>query len=254
MTTKDGRVLQTSWANIRLPDHTHVGIGIDITERKQSEEQRELLLAELSHRVKNLLAVLQALASQTSRNSASIEEFRTVFEGRLRALARAHGLLFEGQWQGADLQTLIEQTLDAHRVDRPEAIEVAGPPVTLAPKQGLALGLALHELGTNAAKYGALSTGAGRIRISWELDNREGQRWVRLDWQELGGPQVRPPTKHGFGTTLIKRTFEYELGGSAELLFKATGLRCRASFPLSVALRAQAKDGVGDHAPASDQA
>jgi PAS domain S-box-containing protein len=134
MTTKDGRALQTSWANIRLSDDTHVGIGIDITERKQSEEQRELLLAELSHRVKNLLAVLQALASQTGRSSGSIEEFRTVFEGRLRALAHAHGLLFEGQWQGADLKALVEQTLDAHRVDRPDAIEVEGPPVRLSPK------------------------------------------------------------------------------------------------------------------------
>jgi PAS domain S-box-containing protein len=252
MTTKDGRVLQTSWANIRLSDDTHVGIGIDITERKQSEEQRELLLAELSHRVKNLLAVLQALASQTSRNSASIEEFRTVFEGRLRALARAHGLLFEGRWQGADLRTLIEQTLDAHRLDRPDAIEVAGPKVTLAPKQGVALGLALHELGTNAAKYGALSTGAGRIRITWDVEDDEGARCVRLEWRELGGPKVQPPLRHGFGTTLIKRTFEHELDGSAELRFAATGLRCRASFPLKPAPREPIEDGLGEAAPASD--
>ena len=252
MATKDGRVLQTSWANIRLSDDTHVGIGIDITERKQSEEQRELLLAELTHRVKNLLAVLQALASQTSRNSASIEEFRTVFEGRLRALARAHALLFEGRWQGADLQTLIEQTLDAHRVDRPEAIEVAGPAVTLAPKQGLALGLALHELGTNAAKYGALSTGAGRIRITWEVEGRDGERCVRLEWRELGGPEVRPPTKHGFGTTLIERSFEHELGGAAELLFAATGLCCRASFRLDAAFREPVEDGLREDAPASN--
>ena len=232
MTTKNSRVLQTSWANIRLSDETHVGIGIDITERKQSEEQRELLLAELSHRVKNLLAVLQALASQTSRNSGSIEEFRTVFEGRLRALARAHGLLFEGQWQGADLRALIEQTLDPHRVDRPEAVQMEGPPVRLSPKQGLALGLVLHELATNAVKYGALATGTGRIRVVWEVENREGERHVRLDWQERGGPKVRPPTTEGFGTTLIKRTFEYELGGSAELLFAAEGLGFQASFLL----------------------
>jgi PAS domain S-box-containing protein len=232
MTTKDGRVLQTSWANIRLSDETHVGIGIDITERKQAEEQRELLLAELSHRVKNLLALLQALASQTSRNSDSIDEFRTVFDGRLRALARAHGLLFEGQWQGADLGVLLEQTLDAHRGGRREAIEVAGPAVRLSPKQGLALGLALHELATNAAKYGALSTDSGRIRVSWTLRNRGRERRVRLQWQEWGGPKVRPPTKEGFGTTLIKRTFEYELGGSAELRFAAKGLCCQATFPL----------------------
>ena len=232
MTTKDGRVLHTSWANIRLSDDTHVGIGIDITERKQSEEQRELLLAELSHRVKNLLAVLQALASQTSRNSGSIEEFRTVFEGRLRALARAHGLLFEGQWQGASLRALIEQTLDAHRGDRPEAIQVEGPLIRLSPKQGLALGLALHELAANAAKYGALSTGAGRIRITWDVVSRGAQRNLRLKWEERGGPKVLPPTKRGFGTELIRRTFEYELGGSTELLFAATGLCCQATFPL----------------------
>lgn len=232
MTAKDGRVLQTSWANIRLPDGTHVGIGIDITDRKRSEEQREMLLAELSHRVKNLLAVLQALASQTGQSSGSIEEFRTGFEGRLRALARAHGLLFEGRWQGADLKSLVEQTLDPHRGDRLEAIQVEGPPVRLSPKQGLALGLALHELATNSAKYGALSTGAGGIRVIWTMEDREGERHVRLDWQELGGPEVRPPTEQGFGTTLIERTFEYELGGSAELLFAATGLCCQATFPL----------------------
>lgn len=232
MTAKDGRVLQTSWANIRLPDGTHVGIGIDITDRKRSEEQREMLLAELSHRVKNLLAVLQALASQTGQSSGSIEEFRTGFEGRLRALARAHGLLFEGRWQGADLKSLVEQTLDPHRGDRLEAIQVEGPPVRLSPKQGLALGLALHELATNSAKYGALSTGAGGIRVIWTMEDREGERHVRLDWQELGGPEVRPPTEQGFGTTLIERTFEYELGGSAELLFAAAGLCCQATFPL----------------------
>jgi PAS domain S-box-containing protein len=233
MTTRDGRVLQTSWANIRLSDDTHVGIGIDISERKQAEEQRELLLAELSHRVKNVLALVQALASQTGRNSRSIEEFRTVFEGRLRALARAHGLLFEGQWQGADLKALVEQTLDAHRGDRPEAIEVGGPPVTLSPKQGLALGLVLHELATNAAKYGALSAAAGRIRVVWNVQNRGRNRQVRLKWEERGGPKVRPPTRCGFGTTLISRTFEYELGGAAELLFAARGLRCQATFPLA---------------------
>src|SRR5690606_24712705 len=126
-------------------------------------------------------------------------------------------------WQGADLRALIELTLDAHRVDRPEAVQIEGPPVRLSPKQGLALGLALHELATNAAKYGALSTGAGRIRVIWELERRDGQRHVRLDWQELDGPEVRPPTRHGFGTSLIKRSFEYELDGSADLSFASDG-------------------------------
>src|SRR5690606_31493273 len=102
----------------------------------------------------------------------------------------------------------------------------------LSPKQGLALGLALHELATNAAKYGALSTGSGRIRVAWDLEHRDGRRQVRLRWQERGGPPVRPPTRHGFGTTLIKRSFEYELGGSADLSFASDGMRCEASFPL----------------------
>jgi two-component system, chemotaxis family, CheB/CheR fusion protein len=133
--------------------------------------------------------------------------------------------------RSADLTTLVEQTLAAYRVDRPEVVEVKGEPVALTPKQGLGLSLMLHELGTNAAKYGALSRDRGRLRVSWHVEEMSDRR-LRLKWEERHGPRVKPPTEKGFGLQLIERAASFELEGAAELNFAPGGLACEVVFPL----------------------
>jgi len=144
---------------------------VDLTDRKRGEQERELLSRELSHRVRNILAVVQALATQTD-HSRTVEEFRETLVGRLAALARAHSLVLDADWRGADLKWLVEQALQAYRVDRPDVVEVEGKSVPLSPAQGLGLSLILHELGTNAAKYGALSQPGGRVAGRWKMASR----------------------------------------------------------------------------------
>jgi two-component system CheB/CheR fusion protein len=204
----------------------------DVTERKRNEQERELLSRELSHRVRNILAVVQALAMQTD-DSGSVEEFRTAFVGRLSAMTRVHSMLLDEQWRGADLKTLVELALQPYRVDDRGVIEVEGPSLRLTAHEGLGLSLILHELGTNAAKYGALSRQGGRVHISWRVESGEGRRRVSLRWQERGGPQVKPPKEKSFGTRLIERACTYELEGKVELNYARSGLRCEVVFPLA---------------------
>jgi two-component system, chemotaxis family, CheB/CheR fusion protein len=205
---------------------------VDLTERRRDERERELLARELSHRVKNTLAVVQALAMQTDR-SGSVNEYRDKFVGRLSALARAHSLLLDAQWRGADLKELVERALEPYGIDHPDNIEVSGGPVPLTANQGLGLSLILHELGTNAAKYGALSHPEGRVHVSWQLEDGKHGRRVRLRWEEQGGPEVEAPKEQGFGTRLIERACAHELDGKVELNYAPEGLRCELVFPLS---------------------
>jgi two-component system, chemotaxis family, CheB/CheR fusion protein len=204
----------------------------DISERKRAEDERELLAQELSHRAKNILAVVQSLAMQTDGRIRSVEAFRDAFVGRLRALAHAHSLLLDAQWRGADVKTMVEQAVAAYRVDDPEVVEVKGESVAITPKQALGLSLVLHELGTNAAKYGALSRHEGRLRVSWRIEEDSGRR-VRLKWEERHGPVVEPPSEKGFGIQLIERACSYELEGAVELDFASDGLSCVVVFPLA---------------------
>jgi PAS domain S-box-containing protein len=228
------------WTNLRavplqLGDDGSVrkwlGMNIDISERKQAETDKELLARELSHRVKNTLAIVQALAMQTDQSDA-VEQYRNTFVGRLQALARTHSMLLDADWRSADLRTLVDQALRAYQVDQPDAIEIDGEPVPLAPNQGLGLSLILHELGTNAAKYGALSRPEGRVHLSWWVEDvRRGWR-LHLIWQERDGPAVEPPQQRGFGTQLIERACTHELEGEVELDYTPGGLRCEVIFPL----------------------
>jgi two-component system, chemotaxis family, CheB/CheR fusion protein len=205
---------------------------VDLTERQRHERERELLMRELSHRVKNVLAVVQALANQTD-HSESVEEFRETFVGRLTALARAHSLLLDAEWRGADLRQLVEKAVEAYRVDHPDVIEIDGEPVSLSPNHGVGLSLILHELGTNAAKYGALSQHEGRVRVAWQMEGAGQERRLRFVWQEHDGPPVEPPTGKGFGTRLIERAAGYELQGEVELDYARDGLRCELNFPVT---------------------
>jgi len=203
----------------------------DVGERKKAEEQRELLTRELSHRVKNTLAVVLALARPPEPATQTAALYRDSFIGRIHALARAHDQLLQTSWQSADLKTLVEETLSAYGNDDGKDKEIDGPRVRLTPKQGLGIALILHELATNAAKYGALSTSEGRLSVRWQLDGTEAAPAVRLHWRERNGPPVQPNLARGFGTRLIERSSTYELGGAAELRFEPHGLEVDMSFP-----------------------
>jgi two-component system CheB/CheR fusion protein len=202
----------------------------DITERRSREEQQKVLVAELSHRVKNALAVVQALASQTAAHCNSLEEFQDVFGGRLRAFAKAHSQLIERAWEGGDLKSTIEDALSVHAVNREHIVITEGPAISMKPRAALALNMILHELATNALKYGALSTEAGLIRISWNVIEEKGGRTLHLYWQESGGPAVKLPKNKGFGTKLIEQSMAFDLRGKVHLGFDPGGLRCELVF------------------------
>jgi PAS domain S-box-containing protein len=201
---------------------------VDISCRKRAESQRELLLAELNHRVKNTLAVVQGIAHQTFKDTDP--GARKAFEGRLVALAVAHDLLTEANWENASLQQLAVDTLHLSAANG-ERVSLSGPRVLLPPREALALAMALHELYTNAVKYGALSNDTGRIALEW---NRTVNPQTRLElvWREHGGPPVSPPKRRGFGSLLLDRTLAHDLDGTVAMEFKPQGLVCSIVAPL----------------------
>ena len=210
-------------------------IARDIGPRRAVEERQRLLLGELRHRVKNLLALVQALARQTEAEGRSGEAYRDAFLGRLGTLVRAHELAFDAD-ATAHLGELVAGTLAPYHAAGPARLVVeAGPRVVLARGQITPLCLILHELATNAVKYGALSTLTGRVRVGWRNDQEEptgGGRRLRLRWEEQGGPEVQQPATRGFGTRLIEFAAIHELHGRAELTFASTGLQAEIAFPI----------------------
>lgn len=211
---------------------------LDVTDRVRAEQTQRLLIGELNHRVKNTLASVQAIATQTLRHSSGPSDFAPTFIGRIHALARAHALLSSTTWQGASLQELVEGQLQTGTID-PARFETGGPAVDLAPEPALHLALVLHELATNAHKYGALSVPDGRVALHWGV--RGGM--LELDWQERGGPNVAPPTRRGFGTALIERSLKAE-GGSAVASYGAGGVGWTLSIPYASAVRLRGEPRV----------
>jgi PAS domain S-box-containing protein len=207
-----------------------VGVVQDITERREAEAHRALLLAELQHRVKNMLAVVQGVARQSFRAGIDPAIARTDFEKRLGAMARAHDLLTKENWSDVDLGELLHEQLDMMR-DRAR-FDASGPPVRLSPRVAVNLGMALHELATNASKYGALSIDQGRIDVVWTVN---AARLVELNWTERNGPTVSPPNRRGFGSRMIVSAVETEMGGEARFDYAPEGFRCRLKFPAEVA-------------------
>lgn len=201
-------------------------------ERRNAEERQKLLLGELSHRVKNTLAIVHAIALQTIRSSASLKDFETAFLGRLRALAEAHALLLAQDWRWAKLQLLVEEALVPF-IGRDESrLRIHGPDVLLKPQTAMSMSMVLHELATNAARHGALRAETGCISVDWNVSPTNGSSQVRLLWSEAGGPPVSPPLKLGFGTQLIRRSVQLELDGEADLSFPPDGMVCQMRFPL----------------------
>lgn len=199
-----------------------VGVNVDITEQESITRQRELMLAELNHRVKNTLAVVQAIAQQTFRSDRTYQPVAT-FIGRLGVLAKAHDILSGVNWGRTPMQDLAQVVLAGVSPGKGN-ISVVGPPFLLPPKQALAIALALHELQTNALKYGSLSVDGGTVSLLWRL--ADAQR-LEILWQERGGPAVEPPARRGFGTLMLEQGLVAELNGSASLDFQPEGLVCR---------------------------
>jgi PAS domain S-box-containing protein len=197
------------------------GTTEDIHERKVGEDHQRLLINELNHRVKNTLATVQAIAFQTFKGDISLDEARARFEARLLALSNAHNLLTEQNWEGASLRSVIMRAV-APLAGEESRFDFEGPDLWAAPRAALALSLALHELSTNAAKYGALSNEAGRVSIGWQISGPA----LRLEWKESGGPAVIQPKQRGFGSRLVERGLAADLGGKATLYFEPDGLLC----------------------------
>jgi two-component system CheB/CheR fusion protein len=206
-------------------------IASDATARKRMETHQTLLMHELSHRVKNTLATVQSITAQTLRASGVSAEARAILEGRLIALAHAHDVLMEQNWEGADLRQIVSRALEAFAWSGGGRLWLEGPAVHVAPKAALALAMALQELATNASKYGAFSNDTGRVNVSWVLGGTD-RPVLSLRWQESGGPPVAAPSHEGFGSRLIKRGLSEELEGEVNVDYAPGGVVCTIDFPL----------------------
>lgn len=201
------------------------GVTIDITDRKEAEERQAFLAKEVDHRARNVLAIVQSMLRLTKAESA--EAYAAVVEGRIRALSRAHMLLSESRWEGADLKRMLLEELDPYRAGDRVTINDDGPAVLLDAKRAQTVALGVHELATNAAKYGALSNAAGKLSVSWGI----GANGLTIEWLEQGGPEVVPPKLKGYGTRVIKASLE-QLGGRADFNWRRDGLLCQLLLPL----------------------
>jgi PAS domain S-box-containing protein len=208
----------------------YIGSCVDITERKQAEDQKSFLVAELDHRVKNTLACVAAIAEQTRATSNSIDEFLDVLRGRIRSLANTHGLLSANRWRDVDLGELVRGELAPCMKDGNTLID--GPAVGVTADSVQAVAIVLHELTTNAAKYGALSNDSGRISVQWHWQPHGGScDGLILEWCETGGPPVVAPSVFGYGTSVIRGLIPYELGGTVDYALATDGVRCKLEIP-----------------------
>ena len=237
------------------------GTILDITERKVTEQRQQLLMAELDHRVKNMLANVSAMARLSSRRAASVEAFVAALDGRIQAISKAHGLIRQRSWNGAELRELVTLLLNAFRSEVTGNIAVDGRDVQITPKAAQSIALVVHELATNAVKYGALSTPSGKVTLSWSESPADPQPHLRLVWRETGGPEVSEPVRSGFGLTVLK-SVAAELGATIDSAFHREGLVCTiegpfvgdtesASSSLSAAMHSQHEAAAA--APETDQ-
>jgi two-component sensor histidine kinase len=219
----DERTRELAKANQRLER--------EIAERKRGEEQQALLVAELAHRVRNTLAIVRSLASQTVRHSKDLQQFEASFDGRLQALAQAHTLLINARWERTDLCTLLAHQVNVYAV-HDGAFSFSGPLVTVSPKAAVTLGLVIHELAVNATNYGSLSVPDGRVDVRWRVESGADPENVQLLWSEIGGPPASPPHHQGFGSKLITFSITHEFGGKAEISYAPEGVQWRFTLPL----------------------
>jgi PAS domain S-box-containing protein len=231
----DGRL--THWLSVKSPFKGEdgkiegiIGISLDITERRKAEKRLRYLANEVDHRARNLLGVVLSVVRLTKVDD--VAAFRAAITGRIKALSRAHSLLAAHHWQGVDLAALVAEELAPFERAGTDRVTMSGPAIMLAPDASQALAMALHELASNAARYGALSAEQGRVRVSWRLSESGDQPHAEIFWNETGGPPVTAPALTGFGFTAIQGAIEHQLGGKAEIEWAPEGMTCRISFPV----------------------
>jgi PAS domain S-box-containing protein len=212
------------------------GVTIDVTERKEAEERQVLLAREVDHRARNALAIIQSIIRLT--RAKSVDDYVATVEGRIKALALAHTLLSDSRWNGADLGTLVAEEFAPYRTGN--KVELKGPNVSLSPATAQGIALALHELATNAAKHGALSSLKGRVSLTWQLQSDV----LTLHWVESGGPPIKTPSARSFGLKVIKASIEQQLGGQATFDWNSKGLRCNLAIALRETKESQEQDGA----------
>jgi NO-binding membrane sensor protein with MHYT domain/two-component sensor histidine kinase len=206
----------------------------DIMAARKAEEQQSLLVAEFDHRVKNVLARVAVVAQRTRESSRSMDQFLDVLDGRIQSMANTHDLLSHSHWKGVHLADLVRRELEPCTGVCEATVD--GPDVVLSAEATQAVAMVLHELVTNAAKYGALSTPSGRVCVDWGCrTNGNSQTVLTIRWQEIGGPPVRAPDRRGYGTSVISDLIPYELGGMVDIAYATDGVRCRIEFPLEQA-------------------
>jgi len=251
---KQGRIIRGAEAILERPDGTRlwfvpyptpmrdaagrivggVNMLVDVTERKQAEQRQQLFMNELNHRVKNTLATVQSIAAQSLKGTSD-RELRTTFDARLISLSRTHDLLSREIWESASLRELLLLELEPYRSEESTRFVLEGPELTVNPKAALALGLAFHELATNAAKYGALSKPTGQVRVVWDVLKSSEPSTLRLKWTETGGPPVKKTGRKGFGTIVIERGLSMDLDGEVHVDFNPSGLAFSVDIPLAAA-------------------
>jgi PAS domain S-box-containing protein len=209
-----------------------VNMLVDITARKRAEDQQALLVRELHHRVKNMLATVQAIMGSTARAATTIEEFQQAFTGRIVALARTHSSLAEDEWQAISVRSLLGNELDPYDDGSPQRVQLDGLDVDLPSSIALPFGMAIHELTTNTVKYGALSVLGGSVAVSWVLAEGQDRHELILEWVERNGPAISPPTRRGFGSQLLERVLNNQIGARTTISYEREGLRAHIAVPL----------------------
>src|SRR4051812_43834374 len=224
------------------------GVTADITERKMAEERQALLAREVVHRAKNALALVQAIVRMTK--ASNIEAYIAAVEGRIKALSRVHTVLSQSRWEGADLAGLVAEELLPYRTNDQDRVQASGPGIVLQPAAAQTLALVLHELVTNAAKYGALSAISGKVKLDWTSDGRT----IEFIWTEIGGPTAAKPATLGFGTRIVLASIERQLGGRVAFDWQPRGLTCIFAIPQGDKKEPAERYGVGRHASEKDSA
>ncbi|NNU48855.1 PAS domain S-box protein [Rhizobium sp. WYCCWR 11279] len=210
-----------------------INMLVDISALKDAEREQRILIDELNHRVKNTLSTVQSISAQTLRSTPEPTQFAPNFQDRIIALAKAHDLLTKRRWTGVSLGELVDQEVGPFVGPDPYRLVLDGPEITLSPRIGLALGMVLHELASNARQFGSLQGESGVVRLKWTLSKAEdGPSRLQMSWVEHGGPEVTVPSRHGFGCRLIERSITDDLDGSVKVNFPASGFRCELEFPL----------------------
>jgi two-component sensor histidine kinase len=207
-----------------------IGISIDVTERQQLEHHKNTLISELDHRVKNVLAIVSTVVSRTQETSRSMAEFVAALDGRIKSMATTHDLLSSRRWRGIPLAELVRRELAPYATAENTTID--GPDVVLSTEAAQTLAMVLHELATNAAKFGAISVKTGQVCVRWGF-KRSGhaESSLRIEWKERGGPAVTPPTRSGFGASIVREMIPYELGGTVDYVLGPDGVVCKLEIP-----------------------